>query len=303
MKVAVPVFGSRVAPNFLHCEEMIVARVDEEPITIETHRITEMTEVERVDLVDHLEPTVLVCGGIDRALADELIARGVAVISNVAGETDEILRRVARNELTQGYGITHRSKTTSAPDASTNAPGIDCAACANRVCLDGGGCDHLPSRDLSAVVMRHRDTLEVMTDIAVESETVLCRIAELVYYALGRGCEHVGLAFCTEMFSEAETVARILRRHLRVSTVCCKAGGPSNGTDAPCNPVAMACALNDAGTDLNIMLGLCIGCDIVFAELSGTPSTTLFVKDRLLANNPIGAVYSRQVLDRILAEP
>jgi hypothetical protein len=59
-----------------------------------------------------------------------------------------------------------------------------------------------------------------------------------------------------------------------------------------CNPAAQAAVLNRAGCDLNVIVGLCMGADCIFARLSEAPVTTLFVKDRSLANNPIGAVYS-----------
>jgi uncharacterized metal-binding protein len=49
--------------------------------------------------------------------------------------------------------------------------------------------------------------------------------------------------------------------------------------------------LNVAGTELNILCGLCAGHDAVFGMASKAPVTTLIVKDRVLAHNPIGAVY------------
>ena len=45
-----------------------------------------------------------------------------------------------------------------------------------------------------------------------------------------------------------------------------------------------------------MIVGLCMGADCVFTARSEAPVTTLFVKDRSLANNPIGAVYSEYYL-------
>ena len=53
---------------------------------------------------------------------------------------------------------------------------------------------------------------------------------------------------------------------------------------------------------MNVVVGFCVGADSVFNRCSDAPVTAVFLKDKSLANNPIGAVYSRQVLDRILAE-
>ena len=50
--------------------------------------------------------------------------------------------------------------------------------------------------------------------------------------------------------------------------------------------------MNDCRFDLNVMVGLCMGVDCVFTRESIAPVATLFVIDKTLANNPIGAVYS-----------
>ena len=84
--------------------------------------------------------------------------------------------------------------------------------------------------------------------------------------------------------------------------------GPSAGTSglgefgsepAPCNPLAQAEILNQFDSQLNIIVGLCVGVDCVFTEASRAPVTTLFVKDKMLANNPIGAMYSDYYLAEI----
>ena len=92
-----------------------------------------------------------------------------------------------------------------------------------------------------------------------------------------------------------------------VVPVCCKIGGASSqeisGTSAElagaptgralaCNPLAQAAILNQRDTDINLVVGLCIGADALLTRASRAPVTTLFVKDRSLANNPIGALYS-----------
>ena len=183
--------------------------------------------------------------------------------------------------------------------------------CAERVCLRGLAC-RKPRRtpEETAWAKCFRDSLDATLDVAGESERVLCRIAELVYFAIEMHYRRVGLAFCADLFVEAETVSRVLGRFVDVLAVCCKLGGEiRDGVDAEngpgaatCNPFSMARALNEAETDLNVILGLSMGADVVFTQLSLAPVTTLFVKDRLLANNPIAAVHSRYVLDRVLSE-
>jgi uncharacterized metal-binding protein len=64
------------------------------------------------------------------------------------------------------------------------------------------------------------------------------------------------------------------------------------GYEATCNPKMQALLLGKKKTDLNIIVGLCMGHDIVFTANSSAPVTTLIVKDRVLAHNPAGAIYS-----------
>ena len=61
--------------------------------------------------------------------------------------------------------------------------------------------------------------------------------------------------------------------------------------------MGQALVLNKEKTDLNVILGLCIGHDILFTQHSQAPVTTLAVKDRVLAHNPLGAIYSNYYLE------
>ena len=60
-----------------------------------------------------------------------------------------------------------------------------------------------------------------------------------------------------------------------------------------CNPKVQARLLNEGGTELNFIVGLCVGHDMLFTMESKVPVSSIITKDRVLANNPAGAVYSR----------
>jgi uncharacterized metal-binding protein len=117
----------------------------------------------------------------------------------------------------------------------------------------------------------------------------------------------IGVAYCVDLTEPSEILVRVLRRFFQVHPVCCKIGGvgqvnpfqssiekiPNNSNgDISCNPLGQAQALNTIKTDLNVVVGLCMGSDFIFIKNSQAPVTILFVKDRSLANNPIGALYS-----------
>lgn len=89
----------------------------------------------------------------------------------------------------------------------------------------------------------------------------------------------------------------------------CKVGGLGKGAygmaevlgenETMCNPIGQATMLNEAGVELNVIMGLCMGHDIVFTEHARGPVTTLVVKDRVLAHNVVAALYCRYVRRRI----
>ena len=59
-----------------------------------------------------------------------------------------------------------------------------------------------------------------------------------------------------------------------------------------CNPIGQAAVLDGEGCQLNILLGLCVGDDTLFIRHSQAPVTVLAVKDRVLAHNPLGLLYT-----------
>jgi uncharacterized metal-binding protein len=134
------------------------------------------------------------------------------------------------------------------------------------------------------------------------------RIKELIEFGKLIHAQKIGVAFCAGMRDEAARIVKILERSGFVTaSVLCKCGGIDKTKlnvakeykigdplefEAGCNPVLQAQLLNNAGTDINVIVGLCLGHDMLFAMNSKVPVTTLIVKDRLLGHNPVIALYS-----------
>jgi uncharacterized metal-binding protein len=155
--------------------------------------------------------------------------------------------------------------------------------------------------------------IQVATDVEAEFYMKKTRLEELMIFADRMGYRHIGIAFCIGFSEEAKILSDILSRKFEVSSVCCKVCGIDkkdyNGKyvrdsdfEASCNPIAQAEILNSDETHLNVILGLCIGHDILFTEISKAPVTTLVVKDRVLGHNPIAALYSRYYRNRLMSE-
>ena len=52
--------------------------------------------------------------------------------------------------------------------------------------------------------------------------------------------------------------------------------------------------LNKEKTDLNVVVGLCVGHDSLFYKHSDAPVTTAVTKDRVLGHNPVAALYTAE---------
>jgi len=133
------------------------------------------------------------------------------------------------------------------------------------------------------------------------------RIEEICEFAHRMGYRRLGLAYCIGLEAEARIVARIFSAHdLEVVSVMCKVGavpkeslGLSDSDkiragqhESMCNPITQAALLDDAGAELNVLLGLCVGHDSLFLRRSRAPCTVLAVKDRVTGHNPLAAVYT-----------
>jgi uncharacterized metal-binding protein len=130
-------------------------------------------------------------------------------------------------------------------------------------------------------------------------------VEEICAFAREMGFTKIGIATCISMVDLARTLSGILESHgFEVASAACKNGGVPKeqlglrdedkirpGTYEPmCNPLSQAELLNDAGCELNIVLGLCVGHDSLFFRYSKGLATTLVAKDRVLAHNPVGAL-------------
>ena len=137
------------------------------------------------------------------------------------------------------------------------------------------------------------------------------RLKDTVEYAKGMGYKRVGLAFCIGLLKETQRIAEILEDYgFEVISICCKTGGvkktevgiPEEYTMfsktgytiglITCNPAAQALLLNESETDMNIIVGLCVGHDITFTHLSKAPVTTLIAKDRSAPHDPSAVLFS-----------
>ncbi len=193
----------------------------------------------------------------------------------------------------------------------------NCADCKGKPCSRGVTAGRLP--DCPCGEYSKEDMLGLYSEedmrMATESAKVEAegygkntRVEEIMDYAWKLGYKKIGVAFCVGLSAEAATFAAILRSNgFEVRSVCCKNcsipkqeigitqehfAHPQCDFEAMCNPVGQAKILDDENCDLVVLLGLCVGHDTLFIRHIKAPCTVLAVKDRVLAHNPIGALYN-----------
>lgn len=298
------------------------------------------TWVELYEELHGFHVQTLVCGGIAIDTRRILHSKKLNIIDNVACTAEEAVNAIVSGTLDRGYGFETQlerdeekeiSKTSGGNHSTASELSMNCLSCEDRRCQRGESCilaslqsgrkpEETGKRALSEVIDADelRCILDAATDISAEHERILCRVSELVYFCLEMEYRRIGIAFCMDLIDPTRTLATLLERFFEVFPVGCKIGAkavddpfsPALATDGDlaqariaCNPVGQAEALNRIGTDLNVVVGLCMGHDCIFNRMSHAPVTTLFVKDRSLANNPIGAMYSDYYLREVSKAP
>jgi uncharacterized metal-binding protein len=134
------------------------------------------------------------------------------------------------------------------------------------------------------------------------------RVEDTIALAKRMGWKKIGLGTCIGLLEESNRLSDILvAQGFEPQTVCCKAGSIDKGAlgigeehkvrpgtfEPACNPIAQAQLLNEAGTEMNIIVGLCVGHDMLFAKHSQAPVTTLVAKDRVTGHNPVAVLYGQ----------
>lgn len=115
----------------------------------------------------------------------------------------------------------------------------------------------------------------------------------------------VGFASCIGLIAELQAACELFRgAGFEVVGVNCQVGRVKPGERLPeikpgedkglwCNPVAQAMLLNSLKSEVNFIIGLCLGHDMLFARYSKAPVSTMIVKDRVLGHNPVAALHTQ----------
>lgn len=133
------------------------------------------------------------------------------------------------------------------------------------------------------------------------------RAEELIMLAKISGYKKLGLAFCLELNKEAALYTDILEKNgFEIVSACCKAGaipkeeigvtseGKLYGPDSEetmCSGIIMAELLNSENTDMNILMGLCVGQDSLFYRYAKAFTVPFVIMDRIYGGATMEGIY------------
>ena len=151
---------------------------------------------------------------------------------------------------------------------------------------------------------RNHEIMVASAEVEYEGYCKWTRVQEIMEFARKIGAVKIGIANCIGLVHEARLFAKILRANgFEPYSVICKVEGRAKTSvgipekceeigPAMCNPILQARLLNQAKTDLNVVIGLCVGHDSLFYRYSDAYVTTLVTKDRVTGHNPAAALYT-----------
>lgn len=149
----------------------------------------------------------------------------------------------------------------------------------------------------------NRKVMQTAAKVEYDGYCVWTRVQETVEFMKRMGYHKIGIATCVGLIQETRELTKILRSHgFEVYGIGCKVGAVAKtefGIDVDCqkignnscNPILQAKLLNAEGTDLNIVMGLCVGHDSMFYKYSDALVTTLVTKDRVTGHNAVAPLH------------
>ncbi|VBB07113.1 Hypothetical protein LUCI_2357 [Lucifera butyrica] len=183
---------------------------------------------------------------------------------------------------------------------------MKCAKCMRKKCyVEGQNCTKITVNDVKeAYTGKLLDIMKAAACTEGRYYNNLTRLEETNEFCKLMGFKKIGIAFCIGLNKEAKLIEEYFAKTFEVYSVCCKVCGVAKenlgleqinegARETMCNPLMQARLLQEKGVEFCITVGLCVGHDALFTGAAEVPVTCLVAKDRVLAHNPLGAVYSR----------
>jgi len=179
---------------------------------------------------------------------------------------------------------------------------MNCTTCDDKVCRKQQASCSREVFDQLEIISNYKNTPNSEIVIAA-SELVdggkagtLSRIEETIEYAKLMNYQKIGIAYCYGMEYYAKAIESLfIYEWFDVSAVSCSVGGLKQSEvntkscihKVACNPLGQAEQLNSEEVDLTLIVGICMGHDILLNRNLKMDFTTLVVKDRKYNHAPL----------------
>jgi uncharacterized metal-binding protein/rhodanese-related sulfurtransferase len=175
---------------------------------------------------------------------------------------------------------------------------MDCTKCATKGCRDLQPCVDRREEYLHKYAVEDNQRIVQSASVLVDNGRAgtLNRLEEIVEYAKDRKYKTLGVAYCYGLENEA----KILQTHLsnagfQTAMVSCTVDGVTEADidskksdqSISCNPLGQANVINGSGAEFTVLMGLCLGHDILIQKQLNMDFTTWLVKDRVSQHRPL----------------
>jgi uncharacterized metal-binding protein len=182
---------------------------------------------------------------------------------------------------------------------------MNCTDCTDKVCRKNQDSCNRESFNRIETIEQYHDSsnCEIIKAAATLVDNgragTLSRIDEISEFAKSMNYKTIGLAYCFGMEKYAIKLQKIFKeKGFDVSAVSCSVGGLKQSEvnaascihKVSCNPIGQAEQLNTENVDLSLIVGICLGHDIILQRNLKMDFTTLVVKDRVFKHNPLSAL-------------
>lgn len=181
---------------------------------------------------------------------------------------------------------------------------MNCSRCNAKSCRTGVSCNN-EKFDTEAVLEEFRDPhnqkiVQAAAQLVDNGRAgTLSRLDEIIEFIRLMQYQRVGLAYCYGMEREASLVRDLLKKAgILLQTISCTVGAVLQDAvnekscihKVSCNPLGQASQLNAEEVDFVIIMGICLGHDILLQKNLKADFTTLIVKDRVHKHNPLASI-------------
>ncbi len=188
---------------------------------------------------------------------------------------------------------------------------MNCIDCSDKICRkQTNSCtlEHLKKFE-TIQLYKNYSTIEIVEAAAqlVDNGRAgkLSRTEEIMEFARTMHYKKIGLAYCFGMEKQAEKFQNLFRKNgFEVAAISCSVGGLTQSEvnskscihKVSCNPIGQAHQLNTEKADLTLIMGICMGHDILLQRNLNMDFTTLVVKDRVFHHNPLQSIVEKNEL-------